>query len=33
MEYSSMFLGTKNLHLLALVLYILVIVVHEREKN
>jgi hypothetical protein len=32
-EYSSMALGTKNLCLLALVLYILVFMVHGRENN
>lgn len=33
LEYSSMALGTKNLYLLALVLYILAFLVHGREKN
>jgi hypothetical protein len=33
MEYSSMALGTKNLYLLALVLYFLAFMVHRREKN
>ena len=33
LEYSSMALGTKNLYLLALVLYILDFLVHGREKN
>ena len=33
LEYSSMALGTKNLYLLALVLYIMAFLVHGREKN
>ena len=33
LEYSSMALGTKNLYLLALVLYFLAFLVHGREKN
>jgi hypothetical protein len=33
LEYSSMALGTKNLYLLALVLYILAFLVHGREKG
>ncbi len=33
LEYSSMALGTKNLYLLALVLYALAFLVHRREKN
>jgi len=33
LEYSSMALGTNNLFLLALVLYILVFLVHGRENN
>jgi SAM-dependent methyltransferase len=33
LEYSSMALGTKNLYLLALVLYILAFLVHRREKG
>ncbi len=32
LEYSSMALGTKNLYLLALILYILAFLVHGREK-
>jgi hypothetical protein len=33
LEYSSMALGTKNLYLLALALYVLAFLVHGREKN
>jgi hypothetical protein len=33
LEYSSMALGTKNLYLLALILYIVAFLVHGREKN
>lgn len=33
LEYSSMALGTKNLYLLALVIYIMAFLVHGREKN
>jgi SAM-dependent methyltransferase len=33
MEYSSMALGTKNLYLLALILYILAFLVHRRERG
>jgi SAM-dependent methyltransferase len=33
LEYSSMALGTKNLYLLALVLYILAFLIHGREKE
>lgn len=33
LEYSSMALGTKNLYLLALVIYIMAFLVHGREKS